>query len=415
MTQIKTRKVRRRMETDVLITLCLIFLTLFGTVMIASASITSRSNTTQVVISSAIRQLIYVFLGFTVYLFMIKYFSLEKTSKRIVMELMVVGGLLLVARLFGNIGGAYAWISLGPLSFQPSEIAKVFIILTIAIFMCDKRATNVKKSSTLVFYPLIVMLVFGFIIIGIQSDFGSGFAFLGIGGICFLIPSNKLYRKWQMRIIAIVILIVIFTRFFMTEGFRNWLTSDAVAEFVANNRLFGKIFNKVAYQFYRFLSAGNPLWDRFGYSQELLNSLLGMSRGNLTGVGLGNSIQKFGYLASASADYIFPVIVEELGIIGIACVFIPYFIIYIRLIRYALLVKTEKEKVILVGTFAYLFIHMFLNIGGVTAFIPLTGVPLLLVSRGGTSMICTMAIMGISQNVIRKYNRRVREDENNQW
>ena len=201
----------------------------------------------------------------------------------------------------------------------------------------------------------------------------------------------------------------------MTEGFRNWLTSDAVAEFVANNRLFGKIFNKVAYQFYRFLSAGNPLWDRFGYSQELLNSLLGMSRGNLTGVGLGNSIQKFGYLASASADYIFPVIVEELGIIGIACVFIPYFIIYIRLIRYALLVKTEKEKVILVGTFAYLFIHMFLNIGGVTAFIPLTGVPLLLCSRGGTSMICTMAIMGISQNVIRKYNRRVREDENNQW
>ena len=237
---------------------------------------------------------------------------------------------------------------------------------------------------------------------------------MGIGGICFLIPNNKLYKKWQIFIIIAVILIVIGTVLLMSEEFREFLTSDATTQFMSENRFIGKIFNKVAYQFYRFLSAGNPLWDRFGYSQELLNSLLGMSRGNITGVGLGNSIQKFGYLASASADYIFPVIVEELGLIGVACVFVPYFIIYVILIRYALKVKTEKEKVLLIGTFSYLFIHMFLNIGGVTAFIPLTGVPLLLISRGGTSMICTMAILGISQNVIRKYNARMR-DENNKW
>ncbi len=409
-----TRKVRKRMKTDIMITICLVFLTLFGTVMIASASITSRSNATQVVISSVIRQLIYVAAGFFVYLFMIKTFSLEKVSKRIVLELMGVGGLLLAARLFGNIGGAYAWISLGPLSFQPSEIAKVFMVLTVAVFMCDKRATNVKKASTLIFYPLFVLFVFGIIIILVQSDFGSGFAFMGIGGICFLIPSNKLYKKWQIFIVLVVIAIFVITSLLMTEGFRNFLTSDSLRAFIQENRFLGKIFSKVAYQFYRFLSAGNPLWDRFGYSQELLNSLLGMSRGNLTGVGLGNSIQKFGYLASASADYIFPVIVEELGIIGIACVFVPYFIIYFILIKYSLKVKTEKEKVLLMGTCAYLFIHMFLNIGGVTAFIPLTGVPLLLISRGGTSMICTLAIMGISQNVIRKYNSRI-EDENNQW
>lgn len=414
MSETPVRKVRRKMETDVLMTLCIIFLVLFGTVMIASASITSRSNATRVVVSTSIRQLIYVALGLATYFYMIMMFNLEQVSKRIVLELMAVGFLLLVTRVFGNIGGAYAWISLGPLSFQPSEIAKVFIVLTIAVFMCDKRATNVKKASTLVFYPLAVLIIFGFLIIVYESDFGSGFAFMGIGGICFLIPNNKLYKKWQIFIIIAVILIVIGTVLLMSEEFREFLTSDATAQFMSENRVIGKIFNKVAYQFYRFLSAGNPLWDRFGYSQELLNSLLGMSRGNITGVGLGNSIQKFGYLASASADYIFPVIVEELGLIGVACVFVPYFIIYVILIRYALKVKTEKEKVLLIGTFSYLFIHMFLNIGGVTAFIPLTGVPLLLISRGGTSMICTMAIMGISQNVIRKYNARMR-DENNKW
>lgn len=414
MSETPVRKVRRKMETDVLMTLCIIFLVLFGTVMIASASITSRSNATRVVVSTSIRQLIYVALGLATYFYMIMMFNLEQVSKRIVLELMAVGFLLLVTRVFGNIGGAYAWISLGPLSFQPSEIAKVFIVLTIAVFMCDKRATNVKKASTLVFYPLAVLIIFGFLIIVYESDFGSGFAFMGIGGICFLIPNNKLYKKWQIFIIIAVILIVIGTVLLMSEEFCEFLTSDATAQFMSENRVIGKIFNKVAYQFYRFLSAGNPLWDRFGYSQELLNSLLGMSRGNITGVGLGNSIQKFGYLASASADYIFPVIVEELGLIGVACVFVPYFIIYVILIRYALKVKTEKEKVLLIGTFSYLFIHMFLNIGGVTAFIPLTGVPLLLISRGGTSMICTMAILGISQNVIRKYNARMR-DENNKW
>ena len=402
------------METDVLMTLCIIFLVLFGTVMIASASITSRANATRIVVSTSLRQLAYVALGLMVYFYMIMFFNLEQVSKRIVLELMAVGFLLLVTRVFGNIGGAYAWISLGPLSFQPSEIAKVFIVLTIAIFMCDKRATNVKKASTLIFYPLAVLFIFGFLIIVYESDFGSGFAFMGIGGICFLIPNNKLYKKWQIAIIIIVILIVVGTVLLMSDEFREFLTSDATIQFMNENRLIGKVFNKMAYQFYRFLSAGNPLWDRFGYSQELLNSLLGMSRGNITGVGLGNSIQKFGYLASASADYIFPVIVEELGLIGVACVFVPYFIIYVILIRYALKVKTEKEKVLLIGTFSYLFIHMFLNIGGVTAFIPLTGVPLLLISRGGTSMICTMAILGISQNVIRKYNARMK-DENNKW
>lgn len=414
MSQNVQKKVRKRMQTDVMMTLSIIFLVFFGTVMIASASITSRSNATQVVLSTSIRQLVYVFIGLFTYFWMIRMFSLEKCSKRIVLELMGLGVLLLATRLFGNVGGAYAWIGFGPISFQPSEIAKVFVILTVAVFMCDKRATNVKKSSTLVFYPLFVLFVFGFIIIVIESDFGSGFAFMGIGGICFLIPNNKLYKKWQLLIVFFVVLIVVMTSLLMTDTFREFLTSDSLASFMSENRFLGKIWNKVAYQFYRFLSASNPLWDRFGYSQELLNSLLGMSRGNITGVGLGNSIQKFGYLASATADYIFPVIVEELGIIGIACVFVPYFIIYGVLLKYALRVKTEKEKVLLVGTFAYLFIHMFLNIGGVTAFIPLTGVPLLLISRGGTSMVCTMAILGISQNVIRKYNARM-ADENNKW
>ena len=362
--------------------------------------------------SALIRQILFLAVSYFLYFLMIKIFSFDLLNTWILVLLAIEMGLLIVTRVFGSIGGSYAWIRLGPLSIQPSEFAKVLMVLTITVFMCDIKTTKVKKAWTIIRYPVIVFLAFAFLIIVYQHDFGSGFACLAIGAICFLVPSHKLFRKVKIGILAIAVLGIVLTVLFMSEGFRNWLTSDELRAFMANNAFIGKIWNRVSYQFYRFLSAGNPLWDRFGYSQELLNSLLGMSRGSLTGIGLGNSIQKFGYLASASADYIFPVIVEELGLIGIACVFIPYFIIFYRLVKYALLVKTEKEKVVLIGTFTYFFVHMFLNIGGVSAFIPLTGVPLLLISRGGSAMMASLALMGVSQNIIRKHNAKYSNEDN---
>lgn len=412
MTETKEVKKRRHFTyTDPILTACVLFLTLFGTIMVLSASISSKTNIISEVMSAAVRQVAFLIISYAIYFVIVKFFTFELLNKWILVLLVIEIGMLIVTRAFGSIGGSYAWIRIGPLSLQPSEFAKVLMVMTIVVFMCDIKTTKVKKAWTIIRYPVLVFLTFAFLIVVYQHDFGSGFACLAIGAICFLVPSHKLFKPVKIGILIIAVLGIVLTALFMTEGFRMWLTSDELRAFMANNAVIGKIWNKVSYQFYRFLSAGNPLWDRFGYSQELLNSLLGMSRGNLTGIGLGNSIQKFGYLASASADYIFPVIVEELGLIGIACVFIPYTIMFYRLVKYALLVKSEKEKVVLIGTFTYFFIHMFLNIGGVSAFIPLTGVPLLLVSRGGSAMMASLALMGVSQNIIRKYNYK--NDENN--
>lgn len=412
MTETKQVKKRRHVTyTDPILTACVLFLTLFGTIMVLSASISSKTNIISEVMSAAVRQVAFLIISYTIYFVMIKLFSFELLNKWILVLLVIEIGMLIITRVFGSIGGSYAWILIGPLSLQPSEFAKVLMVMTIVVFMCDIKTTKVKKAWTIIRYPVLVFLAFAFFIIIYQHDFGSGFACLAIGAICFLVPSHKLFKPVKIAILIIAVLGIALTALFMTEGFRTWLTSDELRAFMASNAVIGKIWDKVSYQFYRFLSAGNPLWDRFGYSQELLNSLLGMSRGNLTGIGLGNSIQKFGYLASASADYIFPVIVEELGLIGIGCIFIPYTIMFYRLVKYALLVKSEKEKVVLIGTFTYFFVHMFLNIGGVSAFIPLTGVPLLLVSRGGSAMMASLALMGVSQNIIRKYNYK--NDENN--
>ena len=378
--------------------------------MVISASISSKSNIINEVMSAAVRQVVFLLISFFLYFLMIKFFNYELLNKWITTLMVGEIALLLVTRVFGSIGGSYAWIRIGPISFQPSEFAKVIMVLTIVAFMCDRKGTNVNSVWDIIRYPVIMFFVFAFLIVIYQRDFGSGFACLAIGAICFLVPSNKECRGIKILIVAFAILIIVLTSYFMSESFRIMLTSEETKAFMNSSPLLSKIWNRMSYQFYRFLSAGNPLWDRFGYSQELLNSLLGMSRGGLTGVGLGNSIQKFGYLGSASADYIFPVIVEELGLIGIACVFIPYIIIFYRLLKYSLLVKTEKDKVILIGTFTYLFVHMFLNIGGVSAFIPLTGVPLLLISRGGSATMACLVMLGLSQNVIRKYNYRKNEN-----
>ncbi|MBR6958215.1 MAG: FtsW/RodA/SpoVE family cell cycle protein [Erysipelotrichaceae bacterium] len=408
--EVKTE--RRRMYSSPWILGAVLFLTMFSTVMIASANISSAESVMSDVTSSVLKQAVFIVLGFIGYLVAFRIFSFKLVRNWIGAAMIVELGLLLATRMFRGAGGAYAWIVLPMgMTIQPSEFAKIMIILIICNFMCDIKNKKIKKAWTLVQMPVLAMIILTFIIVIYQHDFGSGFALLAIGSICFLIPENKLYRKWQRWLVVLMVFVVAVTILLMSKPVEEALTSEGIRNWLNSGGLIANIFSRVAYQFYRFISAGNPLWDRFGYSQELLNSLLGIARGNIRGVGLGNSIQKFGYLASADADYIFPVIVEELGLLGIACVFIPYTIIYVTLIKYAIKVKTEKEKVVLIGTLSYLFVHMFLNIGGVSALIPLTGVPLILISRGGTSLITVLTTLGICQNIIRKYNKKVSENE----
>lgn len=414
MTALKiAQKKSRRAGTDRLISLSVAVLVVFSVIMIASANISSRDTVVRDVVMAVVKQLVFIVVGFVAYSFCLRFFSFKLVKSWIVFALLAETGALLLTRVFPAVGGAHAWIRLpGDVTIQPSEFAKILIILVIANFMCDIKNKRIVKPAALIRIPLWVMFIYALIIVIWQSDFGSGFAFLAIGCICFLLPNHKSLRVPQFIILLLMLAVVLATVFLMSSSFESWIRSEAVQSWLNSEKGIAKILSRISYQFYRFISAGDPLWDRFGYSQELLNSLLGIARGRIRGVGLGNSIQKFGYLASADADYIFPVIVEELGLLGIALVFIPYTVLYICLILHALKVKTEKEKVVLIGTVTYLFVHMFLNIGGVTAFIPLTGVPLLFISRGGTSMISVLALLGICQNIIRN-SSRVKTDENN--
>ena len=405
-------RTERKNYSDSLLTFFTVVLTLFSLVMISSANISSHNSVVSDVFMAVIKQVIFMAIAYTGYFMASRFFSFNLVRKLILTVVMFLFIALLSTRLFSPVGGAYAWIRLPfGMSIQPSEFAKVIIILVFTNYLCDIKNKKIKNAWILLKTPVLTTILYAGIIVVIQHDFGSGFALVAIASIVFMIPNHQVLRKWQWFWLGAMVAVVVLTVVLMSEGFEKLMLAQSTQEWLNSGGGLARIVSKFAYQAYRFISARDPLWDRFGYSQELLNSLLGIARGNIRGVGLGNSIQKFGYLASSDADYIFPVIVEELGLLGIALVFIPYIGIYTILIRYAYKVKTEREKAVLIGTFAYLFIHMFLNIGGVTAFIPLTGVPLLMVSRGGSALIAVLTSLGICQNIIRRY--RASLDENN--
>ena len=130
----------------------------------------------------------------------------------------------------------------------------------------------------------------------------------------------------------------------------------------------------------RIENALNPFTDPHNNGYQLINGLYGFARSGFTGVGLGNSIQKYGYVTQSDNEFILSIIVEELGIFGLMVVVLGYVVILQRLFYYAFHTKSEGYKVILVGTAMYIFIHFALNVGGVSGLIPLTGVPLLFIS-----------------------------------
>ena len=160
------------------------------------------------------------------------------------------------------------------------------------------------------------------------------------------------------------------------------------------------------YQLNRIYIWLDPLIDPSNRSYQIINSLIAFSNGGLFGLGFGNSKQKFGYIPESHNDFIGAIIYEELGLLGLALIIVPTCIIIFKLLKYSNEVKENKSKIILLGIASYFFFHLLINLGGVSGLIPMTGVPILLVSDGGSSTICAFISIGIAQAIIAKHNRQ---------
>lgn len=365
-------------------------LSVFGAVMSTSAGM-NQSATINTMLFSFIKQVGFIVIGYVLMVYSARYGRLKIIQRFIFYVALFTTVLLLLPLGFEARGGAQAWIVLPiiNITIQPSEFAKVVIILLFASYLGDVQAKT-KSVVDIVKIPLGFLMVYTFIVIVLQSDLGSGFILFVLGWFLLLIPSIPKLRK--LKIILSIVTIVGF-------GFVFWILSPSGIAFISNLPI-------SSYQLKRFTDMANPFVERHDSAFQLFNSLIAFTKGNWMGIGLGKSVQKLGYLPVADSDYILPIIVEEIGIFGFVAVLSGYSVILFTLLSKAMKVANEKGKMIVFGVALLLMLHFILNVGGVSASIPLTGVPLLMISAGGSSLLAIMIAIGFAQGMIAKESTR---------
>ena len=379
-------------ESDKLINLAVIILMIFGIFMIVSTSVGAISidenKNTSYIIRTLIKQSIFAITGYGLILILGRYFKFKRfvQAQWVLFAFMCV--LMMLPFLFDEIGGAHAWIRIGPVSLQPSEFAKPFLILMVAaaVYKAQRNQRRLENFSEMMRGPIFAFFIVEFLLV-LQKDIGTATIIAGIAYFCMMVPSSKTIKRGQeiMTLFVVVSFVLCVYLFGVT---------DIGTEFLGEHSFTAHIADRIE-------NTKNPFGDITGRGFQPSNSLYGIAEGGLRGKGYGNSNRKYGYVSQIESDYILVVVIEELGIAGFGLIVGMYFLIEYRLFYYAFKTRDTAYKTILVGNGVYLFLHFLLNVGGVGAFIPMTGIPLLFISSGGSSIMAMCCMLGISQRCIR--------------
>ncbi|WP_091703183.1 FtsW/RodA/SpoVE family cell cycle protein [Anoxybacillus pushchinoensis] len=279
---------------------------------------------------------------------------------------------LLYVLLFGHTANnATSWIKIGLIRVQPAEFAKIGLIIYLSGVLANKQKkllTSPQEALFPIYYMLFICLL-----IFLQPDAGT---MLIIVAICLTIILSSATSKWLLIKQGVLFGIV----FLLSLPF-----------------IYDKVFTEVRKaRLYSFL-------DPFAYAQkegyQLINSYFAIANGGLKGLGLGQGIQKYGYLPEAHTDFIMAVIAEELGLFGVSFVLILLSFIVLRGFVIARRCPDAFGSLLAIGISAMIGIQAFINLGGVTGIIPLTGVPLPFVSYGGSSLVLLMMSAGVLANI----------------
>ena len=295
--------------------------------------------------------------------------------KRAAPILMVIGIFLLIMVLFfgSSGGGAQRWLNLGLVKFQPSELMKVIVPIAIASILSE-RTLPPRAIPTLVSLGAIAIVVF---LIAKQPDLGTSLL-IGASGVYVLFFSGvgiKLLRNPWLN-------------------FSILLGLGVSALYIAWNYLL------MAYQKKRILTLFSPESDPLGSGYHILQSKIAIGSGGLTGKGLQQGSQsQLDFLPEDSTDFIFSVLAEELGFLGVLLLLIIYGLIIYRCLSLSLRCEDNFSKLLGASLSMIFFTYVFVNIGMVSGLLPVVGVPLPLVSYGGSSLITLMASFGIIMSI----------------
>jgi len=296
---------------------------------------------------------------------MVDYLIIKKFTKVI----MVVSILLLIAVLFvgKNVNGATRWIELGPIQIQPSEVAKVAVVLFFAEYIVD----NQKKMKTFLHGVVPFILVFGVIAFLLYKEphlSAMIIILLIIAAMMFLGGTRKLYFFGLAGVAAVLMVVLLFATDHGSSRIENWL---------------------------------HPEMDPSGKGWQPLQSLYAIGSGGIWGKGLGQSTQKHLWLPEPQNDYIFAILCEELGFVFALAVIALFGVLIWRGFYIAKHAPTQYTTLVVLGLILQVAIQVVLNIAVVTNSIPSTGVSLPFFSYGGSAMVMLSAEMGIILNISR--------------
>ncbi len=367
----------------ILLVIIIVFL-IFGSIMVLSASsMESYMRYSKSPYYYFFKHIIFVVVGLFIYF--VLHFIPTKVYKKLYIFFMIIPYVMMIGLIiYGKSAReAVSWFKIGPFSIQPSEFAKVFTIIYLAGHY-DKYKDNLTSQWT-IFRPLLVVVVLASLI-ALQPDLGTSLILVIMTIMVFYaVPISKEKRKYFNRIfiggILLVVLLLISTKGTILRDYQI-------------KRLYSFIYNPCErYQ------------DEEGY--QLCNSYIAFYNGGVTGKGVGESTQKYLYLPDSYTDFIFPIIIEEWGMIVGVVIILGYGIVLFRIFKIAKRARNLGNGLIAYGVFSYIFVHIAVNLIGVMGLGPLTGVPLPFLSYGGSYTWSVFIALGILQRVCIENNKSI--------
>lgn len=347
-------------------------LTLAGFVIFLSASLGLLTQDGASFGTVAMKQTASLIIGIgAFYLFSrLKYTFLKKTALFIFIGAIVLNLLLFVHGLSLYHGGAARWINVGPLSFQPSEFLKIAFIIYLAAWI--GYAKDRIKSLKFGLFPYLVITGILGVLLLFQSDTDT-FVIIAFTGIIMLIIAGLPIRHVALAggVLILAVVAVVMLRPYAYERVKVFLEGSGDAQ---------------------------------GAGYQINQSLIAIGSGGATGRGFGQSIQKFGYLPQPTDDSIFAVAGEEFGFIGETALVILYLLVAASIFRIGSRATDPFGSMVAIGIAVLIITESFLNMSAMLGLVPLSGVPLLFVSHGGTALIIILAAAGVVANVS-KYKR----------
>lgn len=294
--------------------------------------------------------------------------------RRLAWPILLVCLALLVVVLIPGVGmvvnGARRWIGLGPLSFQPSEFMKFGMVIFVADHLA-RAGDQVRRWRTLLVPLAVLGLTFGLIML--EPDLGTSLSIAGTVYILLFLGGADLGHLAALAAVG----------------------TAAVTYYALS----------AEYRRDRLLTFLDPQRDPLGDSYQVLQGLYALASGHLWGLGLGRSRQKFWYLPEPHTDYIFAIVGEELGFLGASLVVWLFFLFAWRGYRIAARAPDRFGALLAAGVTTMIVLQALMNIAVVTSSMPATGIPLPLISYGGSSLVVTLAGVGILLGVSRHTGR----------